>query len=117
MIGILTEQDSVQGILLLRYACKSSLQIDAGEGKIKLIPPWKVILSSLSFFSVGYLFLINLVFVIVKADDVLSLFFDIVALVRYAFTSCCINIHLVVYADSTSLVLFILHRLGDRNSS
>ena len=116
MIGILTEQDSVQGILLLRYACKSSLQIDSGDGNGKVIPPWKVLLSSLSFFSVGYLFLINLVFVIVKADDVLSLFFDIVALVRY-FTSCCIHIYLVVYADSTSLVLFILHCCGDRNLS
>ena len=81
--GILTEQETVQGILLLQLGCsKKSLQFTA-DGKKILVERWRIFLSSFCFLVVGYLFLVNLVIVILKADKVLELFYDIVALVRY----------------------------------
>ena len=78
--GMITEQETLQGVLLLHFGIKSSLQVNVAKEKVQ-VKRWKVILSAFCFLSVGYLFLINLIFVIAKADDVLSLFFDIVALV------------------------------------
>jgi len=96
-LGILTEQETVQGIMLLHFGFKSSLQLDV-DGKNKTpVKRWRVFLSSFLFIIVGYIFLVNLIFIIAKADDVLSLFFDMVALV--------------------SLVALIEHRTPDMYSS
>ena len=78
--GILTEQETVQGIVLLHFSCKSFLRLKVDKKKIQ-VNRWKLLLSSFCFLMIGYLFLVNLAFVIVKADNVLDLFFDIVALV------------------------------------
>ena len=66
--------------MLLHFGIKSSLQFNVSKEKVQ-VKRRKVLFSSFCFILVGYLSLINLLFVIVKADEVLSLFFDIVALV------------------------------------
>ena len=74
-VGLLMEEEIPQGLILMREISRKSFQESFPDLSYN-----RFILSCLLRLVMGYLFLMNLFVTIVQADDVITIFFDILAL-------------------------------------
>ncbi|KAL7458616.1 hypothetical protein ACHAWC_010206 [Mediolabrus comicus] len=74
-VGLLAEEEIPQALILLRLITRESLQISYPEMSYT-----RFLLACVLRLVMGYLFLLNLFLTIVQADNVIGIFFDILAL-------------------------------------
>lgn len=75
LVALLMEEEIPTALFLLKRISKPILQNQFPE-----ICYWKFVASSILRFSMGYLFLANVVLILVQASEVLEIFYDVLAL-------------------------------------
>jgi len=75
VIALLMEEEIPTALFLLKRISKPILQ-----SHFPKICYWKFVVSSILRFSMGYLFLTNVVLILVQAENVLEIFYDVLAL-------------------------------------
>ena len=75
LVGVLMEEEIPQALILLRLITRESLQISYPDMSYT-----RFVLACILRLFMGYLFLLNLFLTIVQADNVIGIFFDILAL-------------------------------------
>ncbi len=75
LVALLMEEEIPTALFLLKRISKPMLQNQFPE-----ISYWKFVASSILRFTMGYLFLANVVLILIQASEVLEIFYDVLAL-------------------------------------